>query len=180
MSYNFNNEKSNTVTSLKNEIYGISQIIDTLEKLERLDYEKLEKKVINKKLIKFFNENTKSYFSFKNEYMQATQNQIIFLVEERYNNITKSYISFYDRYQIAFDIITDNNFKKRFSSIEFLKNVKISIIALDKKIIQLENELENINEIVNEYEKIDKIVRDFKRNKSGFFSDSFKNLSQWY
>ena len=178
----FEYEKKNTVTTLRNEIYGINQMMATLEKIVILDFTKLENKVINVKLERFINEQLKSYFRIS--YGYDNKQKLTCIINNRYNLDTKSYVSFYDTIRIMLgENTTINEMGKetrRFNSKETVTNANDEIKRLSSIKLELEKELENIDSIVNEYKELHQKMVEFKKGKSSFFLDSFKNLNGFF
>lgn len=175
----FEYEKNNFITSAKNEIYGIKQLMETLEKLKEADYTKVENKAINKKIITFLNEATKSYFYFSDNY-NYDKLTIGFMVDDRYNKETKNYIDFYEKYTLSFKINIDANYKKRFSVSEFLIEIDFSLEYLENKLQEIEYDLNNVDDIVKEYQEIHNQIIEFKNKRCNFFKDKFDNLNRFY
>lgn len=173
-------EKNKVIKTLKSEIYGINQLIDILAKIEQFNFAKFNGKIINIKLERELREFTNEYISIKHDYFSYNMN---ILIKDRYNIETKSYVGFYDSYTIKIETITTLN-KSGKEQVRFnintINNIKEAVDNLTKKLLELETELANIDNIINEIIKLDTIVLEFKKNKSSFLLESFKSINNYY
>lgn len=174
----FNYEKNNTITTLKNEIFGLKQIIETLQKIKSLDFGNLENKIINVKVEKFIKEKAGVYTSLGFSY--SNDEKISFIVNDRYNKETSSYIGFYDRYTLNLGYIVDEKGKHRISSEQTFVNIQEDLTRLGKSLKELQEELKNIDAICKEYQEIYEQMKEFSKNRTSFFRDNFKQVNGFY
>lgn len=174
-------EKNNTIKTLKNEIYGINQLIDILEKVKQFDFSKFNDKIINIKLEKALREFTGEYIKIERGHFGY---ELSILIKNRYNKETKSYIGWYDSYTI--NLITyitlspSNKEQIRLLASNIINAIQEDIDKLVRQLMKLENELGNIDNIILEIEKLNELVLDFKKDKSSFLLDNFKSIRNYY
>ena len=170
-------EKNNTVTTLKNEIYGIEQIIQILETIKGLDFSKLENKIINVKIENLIKEkgiHARLSFDYGNN------EKISFIIDNRYNQDTKSYVNFYDRYSFSLGYTVDEKGKHRLDKALTLANIQKDLDRLNEIFTSLTIELKNIDETIREYQELHNKMVEFKEKRTTFFKDSFKALNYFY
>jgi len=177
----FEYEKNRTIASLKNEIYGLKQLIADFERLEALDMASIDGKVINVKVERLLHAQCEGYVSASYKY---NKHVIDIMVKDRYNNETTSYIGHYDRYTVDMGVNTTiseaGKQTDRFNAIETIANVKKERERLQEQLSKLENELANIDETLKEYQKVYEMVKEFKKGRTSFFLDNFKDLNGFY
>ena len=177
----FDYERNNTIVILKNEIFGLKQIISDFKKLETGDFSSIENKVINVKVERLLHAICEGTVRLGFKY---GKHSFSLMVKERYNNETKGYIGFYDDYSVNLGINTEiseaGKQTDRFNSIETIENIKKSRETLENTLSELEAELLNIDETLKEYQEIYTKVREFKRKRTSFFLDNFKDLNGFY
>lgn len=170
-------EKNNTVTTLKNEIYGINQIIQVLETVKGLDFSKLENKIINVKIENLLKENgihARLSFDYGNN------EKISFIIDNRYNQDTKAYVNFYDRYNFNLGFTVDEKQKHRLDSSLTLVNIQKDLDRLNEILTSLIVELRDIDETIKEYQELHNKMVEFKEKRTTFFKDNFKALNYFY
>lgn len=170
-------EYQNTITSLKNEIYGLKQLISDFKKLETADFSSIENKVINVKVERLLHAICDGYVSLGyNQYQKSHDFQLI--VKERYNNETKGYIGFYDSFKVNLGINKEiseaGKQTDRFKTLETIGNIKKAREQLEETLKELETELLNIEQITKEYIEIYDKMREFKSKRTSFFISNFK------
>ena len=182
--YNYNYEKNKVVNKLKNEILGLTRLLEDLNTLKNFDFDKWEGRVINIKIEKALNDNNlNGYISIKNNSLYDYH--IKLLLKDRYNSETKQHIGFYDSISISLGNITHINdagkeLNKRFLASETKESLEKTIKILESKKIALKEELENIDEIIEEIKEIEESIKKWRCDKSSFLLEEFKNLRNFY
>lgn len=173
----FEYERNNIIKSLKNEIYGINQLVSHLQEIKQGDYTKLDSKVLNVKFERALKENCKGYIT-------TGYDTIKLIVSERYNNETQSYIDFYQsrtvKISINKEISEAGKQTDRLNLEGTLKNIDNEIESLLEAKKELETELQNIDKTMLEYAELYSQVVQFKKNRTSFFLDQVQNLNRFY
>lgn len=178
----FDYEKNNAVTTLKNEKFGLEQLISDLKKLKQCNFNSIEGKIINVKVEKVLKESIDGYLSLCIGYDNI--NKISVIVKERYNIDTRGYIGFYDTYKI--DLGYNKSLKdgmheqRRFDTFKTLESIEKEIIYLENQLKRINSDLENIDNIITEIQEIYSKVQNFKKDKTGFLLDCFRDLNGFY
>ena len=172
-----NYEKQNAIRTLKNEIKGLNNLIDTLELLLELDYKEVDGKIINVKLERYVNDKVIDHIRVKEVY----KDQVFYIMlKDHFNKDTNSYIDYYKDIdvKIATNITYNDDMKEqiRFDARETKKNINELADILVKRMLKLEDELANINQIMKDIEKLYKEVADFKHGKSAFLINEIPSI----
>lgn len=182
--YNYNYEKNKVVNKLKNEILGLTKLIEDLNTLKKFNFDKWDKKVINIRLEKALNDNNlNSYISVK--YDSLYDYHIKLFLKDRYNEETKQYIDFYDSISISLGYYTHINdagkeLNKRLLANETKENLEKTIKKLEAEKKCLEEELENMDTIIEEIREIEESIKKWRSDKTSFLLEEFKNLRNFY
>lgn len=177
----------NIEVELKNEIYGIKQIIEILEKLKTVDLEKFDGKVISKRLVTYLDKqfttdktgfSSNTYFSLSILYNKQVLN---FLIYNRYNIKTKSYADCYDRYNLALEndiIIPESGREKQLFNLAATKREwNLEILILRDTLNLFENELRNLPELLAEFYTMKKDLEIFKNKRTSVFKNNIHLLN---
>lgn len=172
---NFDYEKRNTITTLKNEIYGLKLLNECFKKISDVDFSSVENKVVNIKVQKLIQKYTDDYILVVQDEDRNEWNLRV-LLSERYNTDTKSYVKNYDSLSITLGTYVDKKSKCRFDRASMLAILNDEISKIGGLIDTLENELQNIDDIVKEYAELYDQVKKFRQERTFCFRDNFKAL----
>lgn len=177
----------NIETELKNEIYGIKQIIEILEKLKTIDLKKFDGKVINKRLVTYLGKQftiDKTGFSYDTYfYLDILYNKQVlnFLIYNKYNLKTKSYVECYCKYDLALEkdiIIPKSGREKQLFNLAATKREwNLELLILRDTLNLFENELRALPELLAEFYTLKKDLEVFKNKRTSVFKSNIHLLN---